>query len=168
MMTPNQTDSTLDPAISPPLFAATLSPYRSLSEKGLHYLVLFTACLALIPGTIFYMSGAWPIVGFLGLDVLALYWALRASMFETRRRENVTLWRDRLEIDQISPMGKCRSHAFNPFWVRFGIERDHDDNVTRLTLAMRQKTLEIARFLGPDEKAGFAKAFSEALHRARG
>ena len=50
------------------------------------------ASMALLPGLIFYMLGAWPVVGFMGLDVVALYWALTWSFRDGKRSEEVTLW----------------------------------------------------------------------------
>lgn len=150
-----------------PLFEAQLSPYRSLGPSGIQLVAALAAALALIPGTIFYLAGAWPVIGFMGLDVLALYWALSHSLRDKRRREEITLWRDRLLVRHFSPRGAERSHQFNPFWVRLAVARDYDQRVTTLALASRARRLEIASFLGPDDKAAFAKDFSAALYRAK-
>ena len=55
-----------------PLFAALLTPHRSLSPKGIRWVIAFTCVMASIPGIAFYAMGAWPVVGLLGLDVLLL------------------------------------------------------------------------------------------------
>lgn len=154
-------------ALDAPLYAARLTPYRSLSENGLHLVVAVAAALALIPGTVFYLAGAWPVVGFLGLDVLALYWALSHSLRDRHLSEEITLWRDRLLVRRISPRQAELSRRFNPFWVRFVVDRDHESRVTGLALTARGDRLEIGGFLGPDDKAEFARDFSAALHRAR-
>ena len=150
-----------------PLFTARLVPYRSLGRSGIWLVVIAAGMLALIPGTIFFLLGAWPVVGFLGLDVLALALALSLSLGELRRREDITLWRDRLEIRHVSPRGSERRHRFNPFWVRFSVKRDFEERVTGLSLASRGRELEIGGFLGPEAKAEFARDFSAALYRAR-
>jgi uncharacterized membrane protein len=160
-------DPATDIGAPPPVFDALLCPHRSLGRSGIRLVVIFTATLALIPGLFFYALGAWPIIGFLGLDVLALFWALSVSLRDGRTRERVRLWPDRLQIDHIPARGPHRSHQFNPFWVRFTIERDYDDNVTALKLALRDRHVEFARFLGPGAKASFARDFSHALHRVK-
>jgi len=150
-----------------PLFAALLTPHRSLGPRGIRIVVAVYAVLASVPGLYFFATGAWPIVGFLGLDVLVLWWALSASLRSGKAFEEVTLWPDNLEIRHVTPKGQARQHAFNPFWVRLHVERDHEDRVTRLALRVRSEELEIGAFLNPDDKASFAKVFSQALHRAR-
>ena len=63
-----------------PLFAATLTPHRSLSPRGKRVVIGLVAALALVPGIVFYVAGAWPVVGFMGLDVIAIWVALTVSM----------------------------------------------------------------------------------------
>ena len=62
-----------------PLFAATLTPHRSLTPTGKRVVIGLVAALALVPGFIFYVAGAWPVVGFMGLDVLAIWAALTSG-----------------------------------------------------------------------------------------
>lgn len=150
-----------------PLFAALLTPYRSLGAMGIHLVVAAYAILAAIPGLYFFLTGAWPVVGFLGLDILLLWWALSASRRAGRAFEEVTLWPDKLEVRHVSARGKERRHDFNPFWVRLEVERDHEERVTRLILRNRAEALEIGAFLNPDDKASFAQVFGQELHRAR-
>lgn len=150
-----------------PLFAALLTPHRSLGMTGIRYVVAVYAVLAAIPGIYFFVSGAWPIIGLLGLDAAVLYWALSASLHSGRAFEEITLWRDALEVRHVTARGRERHHRFNPFWVRLGVVRDHEDRVTRLTLTNRGQVLEIGTFLTPADKAQFATEFGQALHSAR-
>jgi uncharacterized membrane protein len=151
-----------------PLFAARLTPHRSLSPHGIRIVVGLLAALALLPGLIFYLSGAWPVVGFMGLDVLALYFALTWSFREGRRYEQVTLWADRLEVKRVSAKGDEEKQEFNPFFVRLRIDRDFDEHVTAITLRSREGDFPVGAFLNPDDKASFAQAFGTALRKARG
>jgi uncharacterized membrane protein len=41
-----------------PLFAATLTPHRSLSPRGKRVVIGLVAALALVPGLVFYVAGA--------------------------------------------------------------------------------------------------------------
>jgi uncharacterized membrane protein len=150
-----------------PLFAARLTPHRSLSPRGIRIVVVVLASMALLPGLIFYALGAWPVVGFMGLDILALYWALTWSFRDGRRSEQVTLWQDLLEIRQISPTGGETRETFNPTLVRLVIDRDFDERTTGLRLKTAERELTIGAFLNPDDKGSFAKAFGTALRKAR-
>ena len=57
----------------------TVLPYRSLSKKGFKYLMLCVAAVFFTIGVFFWIIGAWPVFGFLGLDVLLLYYAFKMN-----------------------------------------------------------------------------------------
>ena len=112
--------------------------------------------------------GAWPIVGFMGLGVGLIWWALSAHQRDGRRYEQVTLWPDHLELKQVDVTGKETLTRFNPFFVKLVIDRDYNERTTALHLRTRDRDVELGAFLNPDEKSSFAKAFGTALKRSRG
>ena len=61
------------------LFSAVLTPYRSLSPKGFFFLMVAVCGVSFAAGLAFLLAGAWPVIGFLGLDVLIIYWAFRLN-----------------------------------------------------------------------------------------
>ena len=138
-----------------------------MSPRGIKIVIGLLCCLALLPGLIFYLLGAWPVVGFMGLDVLALYWALTYSFRDGKRYEQVTLWVDRLEVRQVSAKGEENVETFNPFYSRLVIDRDFDERTTAIKLRSQDRELIIGSFLNPDDKASFSQAFGTALRKAR-
>ena len=70
----------------------------------------------------FYLIGAWPIVGFLGLDVALLALAFRASFRAARAYEEFRLTYLELLLARESAGGARREWRFNPAWVT--LERD--------------------------------------------
>lgn len=150
-----------------PLFAATLTPNRSLSRRGFRAVVATTAVLFSIPGMMFYSLGAWPIAGLMGLDVLAVWWALSASRMDARQYEEVSLWADQLTLKRVSAHGQEQVLRFDPFHVKLVIDRDINERTTALHLRTARNDIEIGAFLSPDDKASFAKVFGTALKRAR-
>lgn len=150
-----------------PLFAAKLTPHRSLGRKGFRVVVVLVAVLATIPGIIFFSLGAWPIVGFMGLDVALIWWALSASQRDGKRYEEVTLWPDQLELKQVDGVGKETLSRFNPYFVKLVVDRDFNERTTGLHLRTRDRDIVLGQFLNQDEKSSFAKAFGTALKRAR-
>lgn len=151
-----------------PLFAATLTPHRSLSRRGMRTVIALAAVLATIPGMVFFSLGAWPVVGFMGFDVLLIWWALSASMNSGRRSEVVTLWPDQLEVKQISAKGEEKLTRFNPVLVKLVIDRDFNERTTAVHLRTSDADLVLGAFLNPDDKASFAKVFGTALKKSRG
>ena len=55
----------------------------------------------------------------------------------------------------------------NPLWVRLDKVEHEEFGIERLFLVSRGRKLSIASFLGPDEKASFAKALGNALDEAK-
>src|SRR6478752_5658354 len=97
-----------------PLFAATLTPHRSLTPTGKRVVIGLVAAMALVPGLVFYVAGAWPVVGFMGLDVLAIWAAMMISMRGGKAFEVLTLWPGQLEFKKVDPAGAEEILAFTP------------------------------------------------------
>jgi uncharacterized membrane protein len=57
--------------------------------------------------------------------------------------------------------------VLNPLWVQLDQKSDPEFGIEKLYLVSRGRRVAIAGFLGPDEKASFAKALLEALHAAK-
>ena len=73
-----------DPALDQPtLFSARVTPHRSLNRTGFTVLMAFIGVVSFVAGIAFCLMGAWPVLGFFGLDVLVIYWAFRVN-FRTR------------------------------------------------------------------------------------
>jgi uncharacterized membrane protein len=151
-----------------PIFAATLTPHRSLSPTGKRIVIGLVAALALVPGIVFYIAGAWPVVGFMGLDVLAIWIALTVSMRAGKQQEVVSLWPGALELKKIDAKGEEQILTFVPGNVRFVIDRDFNERVQALWLRERDARVQLGSFLSPEEKQSFSKAFGAALRKARG
>ena len=150
-----------------PLFAAKLTPHRSMGRKGFRVLIVLTVVSLTFPAIVFFSLGAWPIVGFLGLDIALVVWALSASQRDGLRYEEVTLWPDQLELKQVDGKGQETLTRFNPYFVKLVIDRDFNERTTGLHLRTGEKDIVLGAFLNQDEKASFAKAFGTALKRAR-
>lgn len=150
-----------------PLFAAELTPHRSLSRRGVRLVVALAAALALIPGLLFFSLGAWPVLGFMGLDVLAIAVALHVSLRQGKKREQVRVWPEQLEWTSTDAKGIRTLKRFDPKSVRLLLDRDGNEKTVRLRLRAGTEDVEIGSFLHPDDKSSFARAFGTALRKAR-
>ncbi|PRD43355.1 DUF2244 domain-containing protein [Phyllobacterium phragmitis] len=151
-----------------PIFRALLVPHRSLGRTG--FLVLMTALLAgwIFSGILFLAIGAWPVFGFLGLDVFLVYLAFRLNYRAGRAREEISVSRTALDIRQIAPSGHMRDHRFNPFWTRFRVSRHDEIGITAMNVEGEGRLVSIGSFLNPDDRESFATAFGRALATAKG
>ena len=158
---------TSDLPTEPTLFSAIITPHRSLSSTGF---VIFMLCIGGVnfaSGMLFLLLGAWPVFGFLGLDVLLIYVAFRANFRSARAYEEVTVTATELTVRKISQRGEVREWTLNPVWVRLERIVHEEFGIERLFLVSHGRRLSIAAFLGPDEKKSFATALSAALGEAR-
>ena len=150
-----------------PDFAATLFPHRSLSPAGFAILMGFVGVTCFVSGMLFLMIGAWPVLGFFGLDVAIIWFAFRANYRSGKAFEEIAVWPHDLLVRKISPTGKVREHRFNPFFARFRVDRHEEFGITRMSLAGEGREIDIGSFLNPLDRESFARAFSEALTRVR-
>ncbi|MGI8525792.1 MAG: DUF2244 domain-containing protein [Pseudolabrys sp.] len=150
-----------------PIFQAVLTPHRSLGQLGFVILMLAVAGISFIAGMVFLLMGAWPVFGFFGLDVLLLYWAFRLNYRSAAAYEEVTVTPVALKVRKVSHRGQVREWMLNPLWVRLEKVTLEEFGIQRLLLVSRGRQLTIASFLGPSEKAGFARELGRALGEAR-
>ena len=151
----------------PELFSALLTPHRSLNRTGFLVLMGFVSAISFAAGIAFWLMGAWPVFGFFGLDVLAIYWAFRINFRHARAIEEIRVTPTELHLRRVSHRGHVVEFLLNPLWVQLDQEVHEEFGVARLYLLSRGRRLAVGSFLGPEEKASFAKALNAALQAAR-
>ena len=156
-----------DPESQPELFSALLTPHRSLNRSGFLVLMAFLSAVSFAAGLAFLLMGAWPVFGFFGLDVLAVYVAFRINFRRARASEEIRITPTELRLRRVSHRGHVVEFVFNPLWVQLDRKAHAEYGIEKLYLLSKGRRLAIASFLGPDEKASFAKALTAALQAAR-
>jgi len=151
----------------PPVFTARITPHRSLSQRGLALLLGFIGAVGLVTSIPFYLVGAWPVLGFMGLDILLVYLAFRYHNATARAYEEVFLSRIALLVRAVNWRGQSREATFNPLWVRLEREEHPEFGNEGLTLVQGRQRVELAQCLGREERGDFADALQSALHQAR-
>jgi len=154
-------------AAEPTLFSALLTPHRSLNRTGFLVVMGAISVASFAAGIACLMIGAWPVLGFLGLDVLAIYVAFKINYRSARAYEEILVTPSELRLRRVSHRGHVMEFAFNPLWVQLDQVIDEEFGVERLFLVSKGRRVALANFLGPDEKASFAKALLAGLAAAR-
>jgi uncharacterized membrane protein len=150
-----------------PLYRARLSPHRSLTAAQARRIIVAIGLFSTLLSVPFHLMGAWPVVGFLGLDVAGLALAFALSFRAARAYEDIEITPLQLSVAKVSARGARREWRFNPLWVRL-VRRDHEEfGLLRLALASRGRELEVANFLGPEARARLASDLARALAEAR-
>ena len=145
-----------------PVFEAELRPHRSLSPLGFWLLMAAVSAVCFTAGLVFLAVGAWPVFGFLGLDVALLYLAFRLNYRSGRLVETICLNGQELVITRRFPNGRTREWRFVPYWVQLSLETPlrHD---SQLVLSSHGRHMKLGSFLTPEERQEVAGALRTAL-----
>ena len=150
----------------PLIFDALLSPHRSLSPHGFVILLAAVCAVAFVASMVFFLAGAWPVVGFLGLDVALIYLAFRINYRRGRMHETLALTQRDLTVRRVDHRGRVASWRFQPTWLQVLID-DPPEHHSQLVLRSHGRSLVIGAFLSPAERSDLAKELRHALARAK-
>jgi uncharacterized membrane protein len=157
---------TWERAPAPPPYAgalymdAELRPHRSLSHAAFKLMLIVMIAMNAAIAIFFLVQGAFPVVAFLGLDVLALWLAFRINYRAARRIERVRVTRDQVYVSSADVDGE-RHWVLNPLWAR--VVREGSGVLIRAG----EGQMRLGAFLSPKECAAFAAALNAALYRAK-
>ena len=141
-------------------FSTSLRPHRSLPPDGFKWLIRGVVVANLVIGLPLYLLGAWPVMGFMGLDVALLWWLFQRNYLDARRSETLVLTDRELVIDRVAPDGEREQHRLDAYWLK--VEQGE-----RLIVTSRGNRVVIGRFLGPDARREVAEQLQAALARLR-
>jgi uncharacterized membrane protein len=147
-------------------FSATLRPHRSLSRRGFRLLITVLLAANLVIGVPVYVLGAWPVIGFMGLDVVLVVILFRLNYRSARLTETLTLTDSDLIVTRIDPEGLVEETRLDAYWLRIEMD-DPPEHESRLTLISRGNRLVVGRFLTPDERLEIAHALRRAVARVK-
>lgn len=159
--------NTSNPIPERTLLFERLYPHRSLSPKGFAIVMALLGGASFVLGVAFLMMGAWPIFGFLGLDVFLVWLAFRMNYRSARSFEEILVTPVRLVWRRFSVRGELKEDTMNPRWVRLETTSDELSGVTRIALTERRITRVIGAFLPPVSKEQLAKSLARALATAK-
>ena len=140
---------------------AVITPNRSLSRTGFFVLLCIVGAANGIAGTVFLMMGAWPAPIFMGLDVLALWWAFSVH-YRSVQPERVQVTPAEISVTRRDQQVWRSPTAF----TRVAMERRGPGD-SRVRLSLSGKAMTIASALSPAERADFAVALDRAIADAR-
>ncbi|MDH3664060.1 MAG: DUF2244 domain-containing protein [Alphaproteobacteria bacterium] len=146
---------------TPPTFQVVLYPNRSLGSTGFAVLMGLIVLVSALVGAGFALVGAWPVTGFLGLDVLLLYLAFRWNFRDAARADFIRLDDQGLSVRRIAPNGRREEWRFETAWVQVVVEE------RRLLLRSHGRELVLGAYLTKEERASLADALKEAIQARR-
>ncbi len=147
-------------------FRAVLHPHRSLSPRGFLILMSAIGAVSFVTGMAFLAIGAWPVLGFFGLDVLLIYVAFKLNYRAARAHEIVELTPEILSVTRVSAKGEAQRFEFNPYWTRVRLAQ-WPDGRTELKIASHGQEFAFGRLLNDDERRDFAQVLERQLFATR-
>ena len=154
-------------AMSEPLYMdATITPNRSLSKRGLYWLIGVLAVFNLAVAGLMLALHAFPVPFFLGVDLLAVILAFRASNHSGRVAERVQVSVSELRV-LLEAGGRSRTVWTSPTaFTQITVDSPGEHEV-RVRVSHSGRALTLARTLSPDERTAFAEALRSAIAAAR-
>ena len=161
-MTPRWERTQSPPPLEGKLYLdTTLRPHRSLSLTAFRLMLLVVIVVNAVIGAFFLARGAFPVTGFLGLDVLALWLAFKINYRAAKAEEHIVLTPLQMQVERKSPSGAVSYYVLNPVWAKAREEK------LGVSVWSGGEALRVGAFLPPDERAAFARQLDLALYRAK-
>ncbi|MDF1736623.1 MAG: DUF2244 domain-containing protein [Minwuia sp.] len=149
-----------------PEFDFRLRPHRSLGPRGFLIVMGLIAGVSFITGLLFMLKGAWPVFGFLGLDVALIWFGFRQNYRAARAEERLYIQDGDLIVSRHHANGRQQIWRFPAYWARFDLTPHHSgDNV--LSVGSHGNHLRIAGFLSAEERVALADALTVAIREWR-
>lgn len=145
---------------------ATLRPNRSLSARAVRVVFLVALVLSVLCGAYFLAEGAYPVVGFFGLDVVALYIAFRMSLRDQAQTTHVRVTRYAVMVRHEDGRGGVREAELPTAFLR--VEADEPRTPQGgIRLCLSERSYVLGRFLTVDERLEFTRVLERAVKTAR-
>lgn len=155
------------PQPEPVQFEAVCTAHQSLGDRGMTAVAIFVCVASAAVAVLFSALGAWPVVGFTGLEVVLVLGLLSRHRRGGRRAvEVLALSGDRLSVRRTDTRGRREELDLDAYWTRVSLE-ERPGTAGRLLLTQRGRTVEVGRLLGDSERRELAAMLSEALRRYR-
>jgi uncharacterized membrane protein len=140
---------------------AVITPNRSLSSRGITVIVVAMGTMSLIPMTMAIILGAPFPPLFLGLDVLAVWFALTFAAKRRVKAERVQVSSEAVKV----LLGERPVWTSPTAFTRIDVEGEGDE--LRVWLRLSARSRPVAQALGPSERGAFAEALRDAVRDAR-
>ena len=153
------------PADDKAVIRITFWPHRSLGPRGFLFLMAGFGFLTFLLGCLFFYLGAWPVIGFMGLEIGLVWLAFRMNYQTGQHYEELLISRQGSWLSCYDARGRARRTAMDSPWLKAEITADRHGRPA-LYLRWHAKKIEIGKFLPPDEKPALAKAINQGFAKA--
>ncbi len=145
---------------------AVLMPNRSLSPRAYVWVMVAISVISFLAGLSYLSLGAYPVMGFFGLDVLLIWLAFHFSFRDQRQQTQIRITAETVTMHHVDGRGGEKTAELSTAFVRVELaEPLRWDSWLRLEYG--KTAYVIGRFLTLEERQSLAQALRRALKRAR-
>lgn len=156
----------MEPTENTIYFDATLTPNRSLSPRAFAIVMAVVVGMSFFAGLSFVSMGAFPVIGFFGLDALAIWLAFRWSFRSLKQETHVRITAEQIDLLHEQPGKPPRVAQLPTAFARVSLDFP-PRRPSELKLAHGRQAWVIGRFLTPKERKTLKAALEAAIHKAR-
>ena len=140
-------------------FKVTFKPNSALSAVSKQRIIVLLTLIPCVIGIVFCFLGAWPILPFVGLEVVALAYAFfyinkHEADYESISIEGESLIVERCVAENVS------QHVINSYWVKV-VQHELPNGELHLYLQSHGKELEVGRYLTRKQRELLAKQLKQ-------
>lgn len=133
--------------------------------------MLVLAGISFATGTAFLMAGAWPVMGFFGLDVLLVWLAFRANYRDAQEEERLSITRSVVRYIHRSPEGRETVKSLQPVYARAELHalpgKPGRPRPGYIAISEGVRQIRMGRFLGEEERMKLVRRINACLESLR-
>lgn len=142
--------------------AWVIRPNRALSPLQARHLVLAAAIISGGIAFAFAAVGAWPVLPFAGIEIGALWLALRHLGRHAGDEERIEILDDRIRV-VLRDAGRREEHEFSRYWARLQVEKLSGTENRRLLLRSHGREIEVGRLMTAEQKQALERDLRSRL-----
>ncbi|MCG8510517.1 MAG: DUF2244 domain-containing protein [Rhodospirillales bacterium] len=149
------------------VFSTVLRRNRSAHLRAVTVMVAVIGSVLTVAGIGFVIVGAWPVVGFFGLEGVLLVTALHLHHRRGREQEIIDVTDRTLTVRRVDHRGRCEEWAFPAFWVRIDPIGDGAADGP-LEIRCHGRSVFVGKWMAPTERLSLAEDLRRALQSGFG
>lgn len=156
---------TPDPMPAALYMDAVIRPNRSMSPLGFRVVLGALAIPSTLVSLVFLRMGAWPAPIFLGLDMLLVFLAFRASFKAAERLERLIVSAEKVEVIEEAPGYRRVVWTSPTAFTQVDLEAVGEHQM-RVRLRLSGKRRSVGKALSPPEREALGAALKDAIRNA--
>jgi uncharacterized membrane protein len=140
-------------------FRVTFKPNSALTADNKIKVVILLAIIPLLIGVGFSLIGAWLVMPFVGLEILALAIAFYYINNHEADYESISIDGDSLVVER-STSQQVSQDVINPYWVKI-LQHKLPNGELHLYLQSHGKEIEVGRYLTSEQRELLAKQLKQ-------